>query len=154
PLSDVFATRSVLARLSAARAQRSPPGRERAAFLESLERGLVPEGLVELLPLVPGATVPAWAHLGECPVAVLEPEAVRAEAETFSQRAHEDRERRGGELALDPEEGLVRPQALLDRLEAAPAMNVREIDPEERDRKSTRLNSSHEWISYAVFCLK
>src|SRR5438105_12914683 len=26
------------------------------------------------------------------------------------------------------------------------------IDP--GDRKSTRLNSSHEWISYAVFCLK
>src|SRR5438105_7077861 len=24
----------------------------------------------------------------------------------------------------------------------------------EEDRKSTRLNSSHEWISYAVFCLK
>src|SRR5438105_9546652 len=28
------------------------------------------------------------------------------------------------------------------------AQDVRE------DRKSTRLNSSHEWISYAVFCLK
>src|SRR5258708_22772935 len=27
-------------------------------------------------------------------------------------------------------------------------------DPEERDRKSTRLNSSHQIISYAVFCLK
>src|SRR5438105_11344069 len=30
-------------------------------------------------------------------------------------------------------------------------------DQEQRitlDRKSTRLNSSHEWISYAVFCLK
>src|SRR2546422_7311549 len=27
-------------------------------------------------------------------------------------------------------------------------------DPEERDRKSTRLNSSHGYISYAVFCLK
>src|SRR5438105_12160050 len=26
--------------------------------------------------------------------------------------------------------------------------------PPNRDRKSTRLNSSHEWISYAVFCLK
>src|SRR5438105_7754772 len=26
--------------------------------------------------------------------------------------------------------------------------------PELVDRKSTRLNSSHEWISYAVFCLK
>src|SRR5207247_9620536 len=25
---------------------------------------------------------------------------------------------------------------------------------ETQDRKSTRLNSSHEWISYAVFCLK
>src|SRR5207247_8762409 len=25
---------------------------------------------------------------------------------------------------------------------------------EGQDRKSTRLNSSHEWISYAVFCLK
>src|SRR2546430_4473173 len=26
--------------------------------------------------------------------------------------------------------------------------------PEEQDRKSTRLNSSHSQISYAVFCLK
>src|SRR2546422_1386852 len=26
--------------------------------------------------------------------------------------------------------------------------------PEPRDRKSTRLNSSHGYISYAVFCLK
>src|SRR5438105_12201087 len=25
---------------------------------------------------------------------------------------------------------------------------------QQSDRKSTRLNSSHEWISYAVFCLK
>src|SRR5256886_8083691 len=29
-----------------------------------------------------------------------------------------------------------------------------DIDPVERDRKSTRLNSSHSQISYAVFCLK
>src|SRR5216683_7159653 len=27
-------------------------------------------------------------------------------------------------------------------------------DPDRRDRKSTRLNSSHDQISYAVFCLK
>src|SRR5215207_10896829 len=26
--------------------------------------------------------------------------------------------------------------------------------PDREDRKSTRLNSSHEWSSYAVFCLK
>src|SRR5438105_9837159 len=29
-----------------------------------------------------------------------------------------------------------------------------ELLAELADRKSTRLNSSHEWISYAVFCLK
>src|SRR5690349_24080333 len=29
-----------------------------------------------------------------------------------------------------------------------------EIDPARKDRKSTRLNSSHVEISYAVFCLK
>src|SRR5207247_7853826 len=31
---------------------------------------------------------------------------------------------------------------------------ARTIGPRERDRKSTRLNSSHEWMSYAVFSLK
>src|SRR5256886_13346639 len=29
-----------------------------------------------------------------------------------------------------------------------------ELHPGDRDRKSTRLNSSHSQISYAVFCLK
>src|SRR5205809_4739291 len=33
-----------------------------------------------------------------------------------------------------------------------PASTVR--PPEKTDRKSTRLNSSHGYISYAVFCLK
>src|SRR5438105_14506893 len=48
-----------------------------------------------------------------------------------------------------------------DRIERAPHL-ARERHSERReayaeargDRKSTRLNSSHEWISYAVFCLK
>src|SRR2546429_5252671 len=31
---------------------------------------------------------------------------------------------------------------------------VREIHDPHQDRKSTRLNSSHGYISYAVFCLK
>src|SRR2546421_5632163 len=39
-----------------------------------------------------------------------------------------------------------------------PRPGVREADPGldrlRRDRKSTRLNSSHDQISYAVFCLK
>src|SRR5438874_3940033 len=37
---------------------------------------------------------------------------------------------------------------------AAAAGEGRELRPALRDRKSTRLNSSHVEISYAVFCLK
>src|SRR5258705_8650728 len=33
-------------------------------------------------------------------------------------------------------------------------LTARKIDKRARDRKSTRLNSSHLGISYAVFCLK
>src|SRR5690606_40832681 len=42
------------------------------------------------------------------------------------------------------------------RRRRAPARSARfpEGRPEPRDRKSTRLNSSHVKISYAVFCLK
>src|SRR5216684_8045792 len=35
-----------------------------------------------------------------------------------------------------------------------PAGACTTISPSARDRKSTRLNSSHGYISYAVFCLK
>src|SRR2546429_5772454 len=35
-----------------------------------------------------------------------------------------------------------------------PPQSDREGDPHVGDRKSTRLNSSHGYISYAVFCLK
>src|SRR5207248_11052644 len=34
------------------------------------------------------------------------------------------------------------------------SMQLREVDSRSLDRKSTRLNSSHRTISYAVFCLK
>src|SRR2546422_7785745 len=49
--------------------------------------------------------------------------------------------------------------ALMDLDEAAGIRSSFQIVPEERypvpgDRKSTRLNSSHGYISYAVFCLK
>src|SRR5438067_3801146 len=46
----------------------------------------------------------------------------------------------------DVEEGFEPSHALLERLARAQARL--------RDRKSTRLNSSHVSISYAVFCLK
>src|SRR2546430_6677950 len=37
---------------------------------------------------------------------------------------------------------------------SAPAVCRLRLAPPQRDRKSTRLNSSHSQISYAVFCLK
>src|SRR2546428_8723913 len=41
----------------------------------------------------------------------------------------------------------------LFRIDAEPVAAVDDLRGE-RDRKSTRLNSSHDQISYAVFCLK
>src|SRR5206468_9592941 len=41
-----------------------------------------------------------------------------------------------------------------ETLEVWPALAVSGLSFGERDRKSTRLNSSHDQISYAVFCLK
>src|SRR5688572_32702266 len=42
------------------------------------------------------------------------------------------------------------------RLQSTPLVDIQDLRAEERerDRKSTRLNSSHSQISYAVFCLK
>src|SRR3712207_7039072 len=63
-----------------------------------------------------------------------------------SPRAHEERERRAGLV----ERGLVL------RVQRVVHAGVEERRPRQLvvDRKSTRLNSSHANISYAVFCLK
>src|SRR5207247_5261613 len=54
----------------------------------------------------------------------------------------------GGPL---PDEGAGSAAAIEELLRDGMDAHVRSAGP--RDRKSTRLNSSHEWISYAVFCL-
>src|SRR2546422_4132141 len=54
-----------------------------------------------------------------------------------------------GDLALF-DRGLVHPQFLGDLLHIVDAQKI----AKKLDRKSTRLNSSHGYISYAVFCLK
>src|SRR3712207_6990925 len=47
------------------------------------------------------------------------------------------------------------PASLLPQLEAIVGLFARRVSSDEfEDRKSTRLNSSHANISYAVFCLK
>src|SRR2546430_10495512 len=45
-------------------------------------------------------------------------------------------------------------QPQLERCQLRIAQTVRTADRSSSDRKSTRLNSSHSQISYAVFCLK
>src|SRR5438477_8561908 len=46
------------------------------------------------------------------------------------------------------------PKWLKDRLEASGVASISNVVDISKDRKSTRLNSSHMSISYAVFCLK
>src|SRR5438105_9366884 len=64
----------------------------------------------------------------------------------------------GGVVALGPARLTIPPGALSApvtiqaQIPAGYSGNYIQFKPE--DRKSTRLNSSHEWISYAVFCLK
>src|SRR3712207_7719367 len=59
-----------------------------------------------------------------------------------------------GQVGLDPLAGKRGAQRLGD-IDVAHVARVRaRRRPQRRDRKSTRLNSSHANISYAVFCLK
>src|SRR5260221_6592843 len=54
-----------------------------------------------------------------------------------------------GQLKLDPEEITV-----FDKIVADLPKTIVDFSDYRKDRKSTRLNSSHTVISYAVFCLK
>ena len=132
PLQDLFAPRSVLQRLRDILPARFPDRPELAGLLEKLDRGLAPDEITELLPLVPGATVPVWAHLQDWAVVTLEPEAVVGEAEALLTRAREERERHPESLPLTPEDVLVSPEALRQRLTTPPSLRLRELDPEAR----------------------
>src|SRR3712207_7381470 len=65
---------------------------------------------------------------------------------------------RPGVLALDPRDAVVRRKLAFERHNGEWTINGLTWADVERsnfqDRKSTRLNSSHANISYAVFCLK
>src|SRR2546430_12043547 len=49
---------------------------------------------------------------------------------------------------------LLAPRPLANQVGLLPDGHLRSRRQDQRDRKSTRLNSSHSQISYAVFCLK
>ncbi|HVR71046.1 MAG TPA: transcription-repair coupling factor [Vicinamibacteria bacterium] len=131
PIADVFPTRSVVAALRERLPLRFGDRRELAVLLERLDRGLVPEEAVELLPLVPEATVPLWKHLDAFAVAIVDPEAVLQEAAVFHARAREERDRRPDALALDPDEALVSVEALRERMFAPPGFHLRDVDADD-----------------------
>src|SRR5438105_11508212 len=64
--------------------------------------------------------------------------------------SHEVVDRRTDDVGEDDDE---HPQDFVSGAAFLRSRDDEHPDPE-KDRKSTRLNSSHEWISYAVFCLK
>src|SRR5207245_7821998 len=66
---------------------------------------------------------------------------------------HGARARFEAALRLDPSDATVRERLGLILAEAGAQKEVRR-NQTQTDRKSTRLNSSHGSISYAVFCLK
>src|SRR5437762_7980026 len=68
-------------------------------------------------------------------------------------RSERDPARRRVHTENFDDDGLV---LIQDVLHAAHALGgqLRDVDQAFEDRKSTRLNSSHRCISYAVFCLK
>src|SRR5439155_3179787 len=73
-------------------------------------------------------------------------------AEAAARRGHS-----AGRVALEgPQDDHSAParRAAQERAGRAPVRAPGVHDPREGDRKSTRLNSSHVAISYAVFCLK
>src|SRR2546428_11973263 len=73
----------------------------------------------------------------------------RALVNRHAQRRGDDRQRDRGEPHREIRAGEI------ERGAAGPGADERaELVAEKRDRKSTRLNSSHDQIPYAVFCLK
>src|SRR3712207_8091688 len=75
----------------------------------------------------------------------------------FRSRAREPRAQRDPVRGLLPRRGVGDPARDLDRQrrrDRGASLRAPAADRPRRDRKSTRLNSSHANISYAVFCLK
>src|SRR6266849_9262855 len=95
------------------------------------------------------ARVPEWASWA-CTVRLFSSAILRFLAEIFQAFEHCARHERQGHGRIV--ENLGEAPALFRRNKLSPRHRLRVGAP--RDRKSTRLNSSHEWISYAVFCLK
>src|SRR5256886_14019726 len=132
--------------------QRAPEGPERAehAFgdVAYASRGVTSHGL-PMRPVVGRAPEDHFLHepaaLDEEPVCA--EEALVGRGRPGEIAGHESRERIRSVLGLVAERLEEREEELLSGVGAP-------IGEPGRDRKSTRLNSSHSQISYAVFCLK
>src|SRR5206468_977102 len=135
-------------------------------------------GLAGFVPGYSCGAAPAWHRLPSCPGGALHASRSSSSAPSLGARGHEALGERGirGEVKMHvAHERTPHDVSLRVFLTVAPAHTVGardrvggRVDPRvvelvaprhdtgaaEGDRKSTRLNSSHDQISYAVFCLK
>src|SRR5206468_11727736 len=103
--------------------------------------------LSSLCPLPPRSTLfPYTTLFRSCPAALEDGARERRPRPDLSRDVEEGRAGGGAELAAPRRPGGFRGPSS--------ASTVRRYAQTCRDRKSTRLNSSHDQISYAVFCLK
>jgi transcription-repair coupling factor (superfamily II helicase) len=131
PMSDVFPTRSLTRKLLELLPERFAGQRELALVTERLTHGVAFDELPDFLSLVPGATQPAWEYLHDATVVTLEAESVRQEIERVHERAQAARAARPAALLPDAAEVLVPAEKLLERLEAAPRLNLSVLDAAE-----------------------
>src|SRR5438552_9850890 len=99
--------------------------------------------------------MPRAAIATDCVDFMLPPEAIAEELAQIGRHPYVNRQPHDHEKAEpEVEDGM---QKILRLLRGASGVDFTHYKPntiQRRDRKSTRLNSSHQIISYAVFCLK
>src|SRR5207247_7091930 len=82
-----------------------------------------------------------------------EPRQHRRRREPHPARGREDGDVKGTRLSRREVDRQIHRREPVAAPEGTGECGLQGEGPQERDRKSTRLNSSQEWMSYAVYCL-
>src|SRR5690554_7275305 len=83
-----------------------------------------------------------------------EANAIENEAEVQADAIENEAENQADALENEAEEIKAEAEAQAEEIKAEAEAEAERIEEAVKDRKSTRLNSSHVRISYAIFCLK
>src|SRR3989449_5473508 len=106
------------------------------------------EGIMTMTPVARVVGILAvFAFVGEVGLAV-------AAEETKKEKASAATAQPGGGIQSNKAKASESPRLTKGKSCSGATPKIKKVTPDEGDRKSTRLNSSHGYISYAVFCLK